>query len=85
MIKKEHIILSITAYFQIMFVCMNVVFIQNSNIIGVIISSFMISFLWTLNIKKVAFGGLVDRLIYSFFACIGSISGYYLTIYFHPK
>jgi hypothetical protein len=76
---RQHIILSVTAYFQILFVSCNVVFIQKQSIIGVILSSFMISLLWTFNVKKVAFGGLVDRLLYAVFACAGAVTGVYLS------
>lgn len=76
---RQHIILSITAYFQILFVSCNVVFIQKQSILGVILSSFMISLLWTFNVKKVAFGGLVDRLLYAVFACAGAVAGVYLS------
>lgn len=74
--------LFITAFVQIMFVAMNTIFLAHKNYIGVIISSFLISMIWTLNIKKAAFGTLNDRLSYSLGATLGSIFGLYISIRF---
>lgn len=76
---KDHIRLMATAYFQILAVSCNVVFIQKQFIIGTLISSFAISFLWTLNVKRVAFGGWFDRFLYALFASLGSVSGFLLS------
>ena len=42
-------------------------------------SGFMISFIWTLNVKKVAFGGWRHRFIYATGAMIGTGMGFYLS------
>ncbi len=78
-ITKAHIILCVTAYFQILFVSCNVVFIQNKSVAGIIISSFFISLLWTLNVKRVAFGGWLDRFLYAISASCGAFMGYYFS------
>lgn len=74
--------LFITAFFQIMFVAMNTIFIANTNLIGVIISSFIISMIWTLNVKKAVFGTLYDRISYALGATFGSVLGMYISIQF---
>lgn len=64
-----------TAFLQVYFVCLNIIFITSKIIIYIFISSFCINILWTFNIKKVAFGDNIDRLVYAIGAAIGSISG----------
>lgn len=39
------------------------------------LTGFLISFIWSFNVKKVAFGSMLDRIIYSIGASIGGISG----------
>ena len=57
------------------FVAINTWLITQRNFIGVLIVSFLISFIWSFNVKKVAFGSMLDRIIYSIGASIGGISG----------
>jgi hypothetical protein len=70
-----------TAFAQVALVAMNVNFIANGYIIPMLLTGFGISFIWTLNVRKVAFGTLQDRLIYSFGAMVGTGVGYYLSHY----
>ena len=44
-------------------------------LIGICIVGFLISFLWTFNVKKVAFGNMSNRVYYSIGAATGSIIG----------
>ncbi len=71
--------LFITAILQVTFVSMNVVFISNARIIPMLATGFTISFIWTLNVKKVAFGNMRDRFVYATGAMIGTGVGYYLS------
>jgi hypothetical protein len=71
--------LFITAFCQVLFVSANVFFISKENIIGILISSFMISFIWTFNVKKIAFGSFVDKIIYAIGAALGCVAGFYLS------
>jgi hypothetical protein len=73
--------LFITGFIQVLFVVINTYFIAQRYFIGVAICSFVISLIWSFNVKKVAFGTLNDRLIYSFGACVGSILGLFLSVY----
>lgn len=71
--------LFITAILQVLFVSMNVVFISKGMVLYMLASGFMISFIWTLNVKKVAFGGWRHRFIYATGAMIGTGMGFYLS------
>lgn len=68
--------LFITAVLQVTFVAMNVVFISQHYIIPMLVTGFLISFIWTFNVKKVAFGGWGDRLVYAFGAMAGTGLGF---------
>ncbi len=74
--------LFITGFTQVLFVVINTYFIAQRYYLGVAFCSFVISLIWSFNVKKVAFGTLRDRLIYSFGACVGSILGLVISVYF---
>jgi hypothetical protein len=65
-----------TAFLQVTFVSMNVVFISKAMIVPMLICGFVISFIWTLNVKKIAFGNWRDRIIYATGAMVGSYIGF---------
>ncbi len=67
--------LFLTGFLQVFFVAINTWFITQRNYYGVLIVSFLISFIWSFNVKKVAFGKMKDRIIYSVGAAIGGITG----------
>lgn len=67
--------LFITGFLQVFFVALNTWLITQKNFIGVLIVSFLISFIWSFNVKKVAFGSMKDRIIYSIGASIGGLTG----------
>ena len=69
--------LLLTGFLQVYFVVINTYFISNDYYIGVFICSFVISFIWSLNVKKVAFGKIKDRLLYSLGASFGGLLGYF--------
>lgn len=71
--------LFITAFFQVFFVSTNVYFIPKENIIGLTVSSFFISYIWTFNVKKIAFGNYADRIIYAIGAALGCLAGFYFS------
>ncbi len=82
---KTNYQLFITAILQVMFVSMNVIFISNHRVIPMLLTGFMISLIWTFNIKKVAFGGLIDRFIYATGAMIGTGLGYLISAYINSQ
>ncbi len=65
-----------TALFQVSFVSMNVIFISKGLIIPMLVTGFAISFLWTLNVRKAAFGTWKERVVYSTGAMTGTYIGY---------
>lgn len=67
-----------TGFLQVFFVAINTWLITKQQYIGVIIVSFLISFIWSFNVKKVAFGTLKDRLVYSLGAAIGGLTGLFI-------
>jgi hypothetical protein len=42
---------------------------------GVAVGGFMISFVWTLNVRSMAIGGWSERIVYSTGAMAGALSG----------
>jgi hypothetical protein len=73
--ENQRFSLFITGFIQVYFVAVNTYFIANEMYLGVLIASFMISLIWSFNVKKVAFGSTNDRLIYAIGASLGSLIG----------
>ncbi len=72
--------LFLTALLQVTFVAMNTVFISRGYIMCMLLTAFMISLIWTINIKRVAFGGWTDRFVYATGAMFGTGFGYLIAI-----
>lgn len=68
----------ISGFIQVFLVVLNTYFISKDNVFGIIICSFGISYFWSHNVKKVAFGTEADRIIYATGAMTGGLAGYYL-------
>lgn len=64
-----------TGFIQVYFVAVNTYFIANEMYLGVLIAAFMISLIWSFNVKKVAFGSTTDRVAYALGATCGSLVG----------
>jgi hypothetical protein len=71
----EKLKLFITGFVQVFFVAINTYFLSKIFYLGVFLCAFMISLVWSWNVKKVAFGTTSDRLIYALGAAFGSILG----------
>ena len=71
--------LFLTGYVQVVLVTVNMWQIANNKHLTALPVAFAISFLWTLNVKQVAFGKLLERLIYSGGAMAGCLSGMILS------
>jgi hypothetical protein len=72
---RESINLFITGFVQVFFVAINTYFLSKIFYLGVFLCAFMISFIWSWNVKKVAFGTISDRIVYASGAAFGSIVG----------
>lgn len=64
-----------TAFVQVIFVAMNTVFIAHYKLLPNFLTGFLISYVWTWNVKRVAFGDHGDRIAYASGAAIGSVTG----------
>lgn len=64
-----------TGALQVMFVAANTVFISRHDLLAAFATSFMISLIWTFNVKRVAFGDNYDRVAYASGAAIGCAVG----------
>jgi len=71
--------LFLTGYVQVVLVTVNMWQIANNKYLTALPVAFAISFLWTLNVKRIAFGNIRDRLIYSGGAMTGCMSGMILS------
>jgi uncharacterized membrane-anchored protein YitT (DUF2179 family) len=67
--------LALTGFFQVAFVAMNTVFLADRNLPGVLAASFLISLIWSYNVKRVVFGSIRDRLAYAVGASLGAGAG----------
>ena len=64
-----------TGFIQVFFVSVNTYFLAKEFYIGVLIAAFMISIVWSFNVKKIAFGSFTDRIVYALGASMGSAFG----------
>jgi hypothetical protein len=74
-VMKARLRLALTGFVQVIFVAANTVFISRYELLGNVLTAFAISFVWTHNVKKVAFGDTADRWFYSGGAALGSVAG----------
>lgn len=63
--------LAFTGFLQVVFVSMNTVYIMQRMWLLLVLTSFCISWLWSGNVKKVAFGDKLDRVVYAAGAALG--------------
>ena len=73
----DRIKLFTTGFTQVFLVVLNTYFITREFLFGILACGFLISFVWSHNVKKVAFGSELDRIIYSLGAMTGSILAFY--------
>lgn len=72
-----------TGFIQVALVAINTWQIANHKWAGAFVVGFLISFVWTFNVKKIAFGGNKDRVVYSFGAATGTVTGMALAYFFY--
>lgn len=71
--------LFVTAYLQVFLVGANTFFISRLYWLGIAGASFGISFLWAVNVRKISASTLMERIVYSTGACLGAMSGVFLS------
>lgn len=74
---KDSLQLFLTGFIQVYLVSVNTCFLAKSNYHGVAVAAFLISFVWSHNVKRVVFGTMVTRMVYSVGASAGSLLGLY--------
>lgn len=67
--------LFVTAFFQVFFVAGSTACIAAKNYPGAFLTGFVISYIWTLNVRKIAASSMSERLSYALGAAFGSIAG----------
>ncbi|MBX3288344.1 MAG: hypothetical protein KF855_03270 [Acidobacteria bacterium] len=80
---KDNAALFGTGFIQVLLVCVNTWQIAHAKWLGVFVVGFLISYVWTWNVKKVAFGGQKDRFIYALGAAVGAVAGLMIAVRFY--
>jgi hypothetical protein len=75
----KYLSIFLTGFVQVFFVSVNTYFIAKEKYYGVFIAAFIISIIWSYNVKRIAFGSNLDRFLYAFGAAIGSIFGLWIS------
>ena len=70
--------LFLTAYLQVLLVSANTYFISRVAWLGVAVCSFGISYVWTLNVKKISASNLIERVTYAAGAMFGGLTGVFI-------
>lgn len=78
---RARVYLILTGFIQVMLVSVNTFFLAKGFLMGVLLAAFLISLVWSFNVKKVAFGSWPDRVLYSIGAALGSGSGLFIGSY----
>ena len=86
----NNLTLFITGFIQVVLVSVNTWQIAEQKVIDyrylhILVTGFFISFVWSFNVKGVAFGDIWNRLSYAFGAGIGTIAGVTVAMWFHRK
>jgi high-affinity Fe2+/Pb2+ permease len=76
--------LFITGFTQVFLVAMNTYLISKAMIIPVpvFVVGFLISFVWTFNVQKIAISNNAQRVVYSMGAASGAVSGLLISLTF---
>jgi len=82
---KSKISLFAGAWLQVFLVAVNTYQLAHHKLLGCFIIGFAISFVWTFNVKKVAFGSTWDRITYALGAGVGTITGLLASQYFYES
>lgn len=75
--------LFLSGIIQVLLVATNTYQIAHKKWIGCFVVGFLISFVWTFNVKKIAFGTIKDRILYATGAAFGTILGLMLSTYIY--
>lgn len=68
-----------TGLVQVLLVAVNSYQIPHQKWLGAFIVGFLISLIWSWNVKRIAFGSTLDRFMYAFGAATGTLAGMFLS------
>ena len=74
----RHLIIFSTGFAQVFLVAANAYFISRTTWVGIGICGFGISYLWTINVRKVSLGTKSEQIVYATGAMIGGLCGVYI-------
>jgi len=77
---KKHQTIFITGFAQVFLVSANTYFISRTTWLGIAVCGFGISYLWTINVRRVTIGTRVEQFIYSTGAMLGGLTGVMMAI-----
>lgn len=72
---KKHLIIFSTGFAQVFLVGANIYFISKTTWLGIGICGFGISYLWTINVRRVTIGTKTEQVIYATGAMLGGLAG----------
>ncbi len=73
----KHLIIFSTGFAQVFLVAANTYFISRTTWVGIGVCGFGISYLWTINVRKVSIGTKSEQIVYATGAMIGGLCGVY--------
>jgi len=74
----KHLIIFSTGFAQVFLVAANTYFISRTTWVGIGVCGFGISYLWTINVRKVSIGSKSEQIVYATGAMIGGLCGVYI-------
>lgn len=72
---KKHAIIFATGFFQVLLVSANTYFISRTTWLGIAVCGFGISYLWTINVRRVSIGSVSEQVTYATGAMLGGLTG----------
>jgi len=82
---KQYFALFSTGFIQVSLVSVNTYQIAHGHLVGVFVVGFLISLVWSWNVKKIAFGSQIDRIVYATGAAFGTTAGLILASMFYSN
>ena len=72
---KKHLVIFTTGFAQVFLVSANTYFISRTTWLGIAVCGFGISYLWTINVRRVTIGTRTEQIVYSTGAMLGGLTG----------
>ncbi|MEI7526967.1 MAG: hypothetical protein WCJ95_21645 [Mariniphaga sp.] len=72
---RTHVMLFVTGFAQVFLVSANTYFISTTTWAGIAVCGFGVSYLWTINVRRVTIGTRSEQIIYAAGAMMGGLIG----------